>query len=69
MLIIVLDFFFICYMACGLSITRKYQKELERNYPSHDSSGARIYHGEHFKAVSQSAPSAPPPRNPNYAVA
>uniref|UniRef100_A0A914C5T7 Uncharacterized protein n=1 Tax=Acrobeloides nanus TaxID=290746 RepID=A0A914C5T7_9BILA len=46
---------FIVYMALGLCATRKFQKDLERDYPQ-------------FRLVSGQAPSAPPqpPTNPNY---
>jgi len=61
--LIILDFFFICYIAFGLAITRKYQKELERNYP-HNVGGGRSH--QHFKPVSQNPSAPPPPHNPNY---
>ncbi|KAI1714562.1 hypothetical protein DdX_08663 [Ditylenchus destructor] len=61
MLLILLDFFFICYMAFGLAVTRKYQKELERNYPITVNTASRPYQAGQFKPLSQAQPSAPPP--------
>jgi len=57
---IIIDFLLICYAGFALALTRKYQKEMERQYgPGSDGSAQRTHNFQPLAAP-------PPPYNPQY---